>query len=93
MDPLEAGGSGPSRSWSPTAIMGGSQSVAHSFSMLKNEMHHHRAFTHRIAARTVVMEYIETWYNRRRPHTNNCGVSPLTKLEHYRAAQNPLLAA
>ena len=63
------------------------------FSSLKNEMYHHRAFTHRIAARTAVMEYIETWYNRRRPHTHNEGVSPLAKLELYQEARIPVLAA
>lgn len=63
------------------------------FSSLKNEMYHHRAFTHRIAARTAVMEYIETWYNRRRPHTHNQGVSPLAKLELYQEARIPVLAA
>lgn len=63
------------------------------FSSIKNEMYHHRAFIDRLTARTAVMEYIETWYNRRRPHTNNQGVSPQAKLDLYQASQNRALAA
>lgn len=59
-------------------------SVAESaFSTIKNEMYHHRAFTSWIAARTAVMEYIEIWYNRKRPHTTNGGLSPQAKLDQY----------
>lgn len=56
-------------------------------------MYHHRAFTHRTTARTAVVEYIETWYNRRRPHTHNGGISPLAKFEQYQEAQIVALAA
>lgn len=62
------------------------------FSSLKNEMYHHRAFTSHTAARTAVVEYIETWYNRRRPHTHNQGISPQARYERYHAAQ-PAAAA
>lgn len=46
------------------------------FSHLKTEMYHHHDFSVHIAARTAVMEYIESWYNRRRPHANNRGLPP-----------------
>lgn len=58
------------------------------FSTIKNEMYHHRAFTSRVAARTAVMEFIEVWYNRKRPHTNNGGLSPQMLLDWY-WEQNP----
>lgn len=85
--------SGVRQSMGKTGVCWDNAVAESAFSTLKNEMYHHRAFTHRIAARTAVMEYIETWYNRRRPHTNNGGVSPLAKLERYRVAQIPVLAA
>lgn len=37
------------------------------FSHLKTEMYHHHDFPNRMAARTALMEYIESWYNRRMP--------------------------
>lgn len=69
-------------------------SVAEStFSTIKNEMYHHRAFTSRVAARTAVMEYIEVWYNRRRPHTANGGLSPQAVLDSYWERNSLALAA
>ncbi|GAB3597913.1 Integrase core domain protein [Corynebacterium faecale] len=41
--------------------------VENFFSHLKTEMYHHYDFKNHLAARTAVMEYIEGWYNRRRP--------------------------
>ena len=38
------------------------------FSHLKAEFYHHHSFTSRLAARTSVMDYIESWYNRKRPN-------------------------
>ncbi|CBT77156.1 transposase of ISAar25, IS3 family, IS3 group, orfB [Glutamicibacter arilaitensis Re117] len=69
-------------------------SVAEStFSTIKNEMYHHRAFTSRVAARTAVMEYIEVWYNRKRPHTANGGLSPQAVLDSYQERNSLALAA
>jgi transposase InsO family protein len=39
------------------------------FAHLKTELYHH-GFTSRLAARTSVMDYIESWYNRKRPTPN-----------------------
>jgi transposase InsO family protein len=39
------------------------------FSMLKNEMYHRELFPTRTKARLKVATYIETYYNRRRPHS------------------------
>ncbi|AIY03004.1 transposase of ISAar25, IS3 family, IS3 group, orfB [Arthrobacter sp. PAMC 25486] len=36
-----------------------------------------------MAARTAVMEYIESWYNRRRPHANNQELPPARALAEY----------
>ncbi len=52
------------------------------FSHLKTEIYHHD-FTNHMAARTAVMEYIESWYNRRRPHANNQGRPPARALAEY----------
>lgn len=38
---------------------------------MKTEMYHQQAFANHLSARTAVMEYIESWYNRRRPHAYN----------------------
>jgi hypothetical protein len=38
--------------------------------------HHHHDFPNHIAARTAVMEYIDSLYNRRGPHANNQGLPP-----------------
>ncbi len=63
------------------------------FSTIKNEMFHHRAFISRLAARTAVMEYIETWYNRKRPHTANGGLSPQAFLDVYEERISQAVAA
>lgn len=63
------------------------------FSAIKNEMFHHHAFETRPEARVAVMDYIETWYNRRRPHTYHQGLSPLAKLQQYQNQESMALAA
>ena len=39
------------------------------FATLKNEMYHTRSFATREEARHAVVEYIEAYYNRKRPHS------------------------
>lgn len=39
------------------------------FAMLKNEMHHRRSFATGDAAKSAVIEFIEVYYNRKRPHS------------------------
>lgn len=53
------------------------------FSHLKTEMYHHHSFENHMGARTAVMEYIESWWNRRRPHSNNLGLPPVRALAVY----------
>ncbi|XBH20503.1 IS3 family transposase [Jonesiaceae bacterium BS-20] len=53
------------------------------FSHFKTEMYHQRSFPNHLAARTAVMEYIEVWYNRKRPHARNNGIPPETALQNY----------
>ncbi len=67
------------------------------FSHLKTEFYHHQRFSSRIAARTAVMDYIEGWYNRRRPNRRAGGIAPATALAAARTAhqtrdQEPLAA-
>ena len=51
--------------------------VSESFvATLKCELFHHRRFPTREAARSAIFEYLEAFYNRRRPHSSLGYVSP-----------------
>lgn len=63
------------------------------FSHLKTEMFHQQAFQNHLAARTAVMEYIEVWYNRRRPHRYNGGISPVAARALHQARDHEPVAA
>ncbi|ALQ31619.1 transposase [Arthrobacter sp. YC-RL1] len=86
-------GQGVRQSMGRTGVCWDNAVAESTFSTIKNEMFHHRAFTSRVAARTAVMEYIEVWYNRKRPHTANGGVSPQTVLDSYWERNSLALAA
>jgi putative transposase len=62
------------------------------FSHLKTEMYYHQQFKNHFTARTAVMEYIESWYNRRRPHSYNAGLTPAAALATYQARCQPAAA-
>lgn len=63
------------------------------FSHLKTEMYHQQSFANHLAARTAVMEYIEAWYNRRRPHRHNGGISPTAaRTAHQTRDREPVAA-
>lgn len=62
------------------------------FSHLKTEMYHHYDFPNHLSARTAVMEYIESWYNRRRPHSNNQGLPPARALADYQNQSKQIAA-
>lgn len=55
------------------------------FSSLKNEMYHAQVFKTRAAVRAAVMEYVEVWFNRERPHSAIKGLTPLMMLKKQRA--------
>jgi len=63
------------------------------FSHLKTEMYHHHTFANRLAARTAVMDYIEGWYNRRRPNRRAGGIPPATALADHQARDHEPVAA
>lgn len=63
------------------------------FSHLKTEYYHHRSFASRLAARTGIMNYIEAWYNRKRPNSRAGGQSPAQAWHAYRATGQNTLAA
>lgn len=63
------------------------------FSHLKTEMYHHHTFANRLTARTAVMEYIESWYNRRRPNKRAGGLPPVTAFANYQARAHETMAA
>jgi putative transposase len=54
------------------------------FATLKNEMYYQTVFATRAEARTAVVDYIETYYNRKRLHSTLDYVTPL---EAHLAAQ------
>ena len=54
------------------------------FSHMKTEMYYQQDFDNHLAARTAVMEYLESWYNRRRPHSHNGGLQPAAALANHR---------
>ncbi|MBP2215108.1 transposase InsO family protein [Arthrobacter sp. CAN_C5] len=63
------------------------------FSHLKTEFYHHEHFTTRLAARSAVMDYIESWYNRRRPNRRAGGIPPTAAhAAHQTRVQEPLAA-
>ncbi|PQZ87717.1 hypothetical protein CQ018_17375 [Arthrobacter sp. MYb227] len=62
------------------------------FSHLKTEMYHHYDFPNHLSARTAVMEYVESWYNRRRPHSNNQGLPPAKAVAAYENQFKPKAA-
>lgn len=53
------------------------------FPLLKTEMYHHYGCKNHLSARAAVMEYIEGWYNRRQPYSNNQGLSPASAWTTY----------
>jgi putative transposase len=63
------------------------------FSSLKNEFYHHHSFTTRQDARRATMCYIEVFYNRWRPHTNNDGLPQATAMANFTARNQQLPAA
>ncbi|GAC1453583.1 MAG: hypothetical protein PVSMB10_11220 [Pseudarthrobacter sp.] len=63
------------------------------FSHLKTEFYHHHSFTTRQDARRATMRYIEVFYNRWRPHTNNEGLPPATAMANFTRENQPLPAA
>jgi putative transposase len=63
------------------------------FSSLKNEFYHHHSFATRQDARRATMRYIEVFYNRWRPHTNNEGLPPATAMANFKRENQPLPAA
>jgi putative transposase len=62
------------------------------FSHMKTEMFYQQHFANHLVARTAVMDYIESWYNRRRPHSYNLGLPPAAALEAYRTRCQPAAA-
>lgn len=57
------------------------------FSHMKTEMFHQRSWPTRLQLRTAMLEYIEIWYNRKRPHIRADGHPPVharTAADHTR---------
>jgi putative transposase len=69
-------------------------SVAESFfGTLKTELIHPRIFATRDLAQTVIVEWIEVFYNRQRLHSTLKFVSPVQfEQQYYRSLDNPIPA-
>lgn len=63
------------------------------FSSLKNEFYYHHSFATRQDARRATMRYIEVFYNRWRPHSNNAGSPPATAMANFKTKNQPQTAA
>lgn len=63
------------------------------FSHLKTEFYHHHSFATRLAARTAVMDYIESWYNRKRPNVRAGHRTPAVALAAYQTRDQEPQAA
>lgn len=63
------------------------------FATLKNEMYHQQVFATRARARFAVAEYIEVFYNRRRPHSSIGYRTPARAWNDHHAAQDLSRAA
>ncbi len=58
----------------------------------ETEMYHQQNLATHLSARTEVLEYIEAWYNRHRPHSYNGGLSPVAALAAHHARRQPAAA-
>ncbi|MCB5275982.1 hypothetical protein BJG92_03537 [Arthrobacter sp. SO5] len=54
------------------------------FSSLKNEFYHHHNFAAGQDACWGTMRYVEVFYSRWRPHTNNEGLPPATAMANFK---------
>lgn len=59
------------------------------FASLKNEMYYLESFATRAKAKTAVIEYIESYYNRFRPHSTIGGKTPAQKMESFFERTDP----
>ena len=62
------------------------------FGTFKNEMYHLRSFATREEARIASVEYVEGYYNRRRPHSTIDYEIPAEKMEAFLARMGAMLA-
>ncbi|QIM16220.1 IS3 family transposase [Leucobacter insecticola] len=62
------------------------------FSHLKTEMFYQRSWRTCLHARTAIMDYIESWYNRRRPHARAGGIPPVAARIAYETRDQSLAA-
>lgn len=53
------------------------------FATFKNEMHYRRSFPTRDSAKHAVIEFIEVYYNRRRPHSTIGYKMPAEAMEEF----------
>lgn len=60
------------------------------FSHMKTEMCYQQQFANHLRARTAVMEYIQSWYNRTRTHAYNGGRQRVALPAHHEHPPQPL---
>ena len=62
------------------------------FSHMKTEMFYQHSWPTRLHVRTAVMDYIEVWYNRRRPHARAGGIPPIAARTAYQTRDHAVAA-
>lgn len=87
------GGNGITQSMGEVGVCWDNAVAENFFSHLKTEFYHHHTFISRLAASTAVMNYIEGWYNRRRPNRRAGGLAPATAFTQHQAHDHELVAA
>jgi transposase InsO family protein len=84
---------GFTQSMGRTGVCWDNAAVETFFATLKNEMYHQQVFATRARARFAVAEYIEVFYNRRRPHSSIGYRTPARAWNDHHAAQDLSRAA
>lgn len=86
-------GNGITQSMGSTGVCWDNSVAENWFSHFKTEFyHHHRFATHR-QAEAAILDYIESWYNRRRPNERAGGQAPIQAWQDYFTSDQELLAA
>ncbi|MEO7126699.1 MAG: IS3 family transposase [Nakamurella sp.] len=62
------------------------------FSHMKIEMFYQRSRPTRLEMRAAMLEYIEIWFNRQRPHRRAGGISPTGTRPAYQASDHAVAA-
>src|SRR5699024_312232 len=86
-------GNGVTQSMGRTGVCWDNSVAENWFSHFKTEFYHHRRFATHREAEAAILDYIESWYNRRRPNDRADGHPPIHAWINYQPCDQELLAA